>query len=80
MPPLTWDRLKTSPWLSTTSFPRNQDPLKVLFTDLHNGSPSLTSSVDDPSQSNEGNLEAIQMAGTRSGRKTRNNATLVDFL
>lgn len=38
------------------------DPLTVRFTDLHKHVTSLPNFRDDPSQSNEAKLEAIQMA------------------
>ena len=39
-----------------------QDPLKVRFTDLHKWVTELDGFGDDPTKSNEGKLEAIQMA------------------
>jgi len=38
------------------------DPLTVRFTDLHKMVTDLESFADDPAKSNEGRLEAIQMA------------------
>ena len=38
------------------------DPLAVRFTDLHRMVTSLDEFDDDPEASNEGKLEAIQMA------------------
>ncbi len=38
------------------------DPLTVRFTDLHAWVTTLTDFKDDPKKSNEGILEAIQMA------------------
>lgn len=38
------------------------DPLSVRFTDLHNWVCELPEFEDDPKASNEGILEAIQMA------------------
>lgn len=38
------------------------NPLEVRFTDLHKWVIELPLFVDDPSKSNEGKLEAIQMA------------------
>lgn len=38
------------------------DPLSVRFTDLHRWVTELENFGDDPSESNEGILEAIQMA------------------
>lgn len=38
------------------------DPLTVRFTDLHKSVLALPDFEDDPGKSNEGKLEAIQMA------------------
>jgi FeS assembly protein IscX len=38
------------------------DPLTVRFTDLHRWVTELPGFADDPAKSNEGILEAIQMA------------------
>ena len=38
------------------------DPLNVRFTDLHRYVTELPEFKDDPKKSNEGKLEAIQMA------------------
>ncbi len=38
------------------------DPLAVRYTDLHNWITALQGFTGDPKQSNEGKLEAIQMA------------------
>lgn len=38
------------------------DPLTVRFTDLHSWVTSLPEFKDDPKKSDEGTLEAIQMA------------------
>ena len=38
------------------------DPLTVRFTDLHRYVTELQDFKDDPAKSNEGKLEAIQMA------------------
>jgi FeS assembly protein IscX len=38
------------------------DPLTIRFTDLHRYITELPGFADDPAQSNEGRLEAIQMA------------------
>ena len=38
------------------------DPLMVRFTDLHKWVTELEEFEDDPNRSNEGTLEAIQMA------------------
>jgi FeS assembly protein IscX len=39
-----------------------RDPLQVRFTDLHKWITELDDFDDDPVKSNEGKLEAIQMA------------------
>ncbi len=39
-----------------------KDPLTVRFTDLHRMVTELDGFADDPTKSNEGRLEAIQMA------------------
>ena len=39
-----------------------QDPLSVRFTDLHRWITELADFADDPKESSEGKLEAIQMA------------------
>jgi len=38
------------------------NPLQVRFTDLHRWVTEIAGFADDPKASNEGNLEAIQMA------------------
>ena len=40
----------------------DQDPLKLRFTELHRYVIELDGFADDPTKSNEGKLEAIQMA------------------
>ena len=40
----------------------NLDPLKVRFTELHKYVTELEGFADDAAKSNEGKLEAIQMA------------------
>jgi FeS assembly protein IscX len=40
----------------------DQDPLQVRFTDMHKWITELEDFGDDPAKSNEGKLEAIQMA------------------
>ena len=39
-----------------------QNPLEVRFADLHKRVTELVGFADDPQKSNEGKLEAIQMA------------------
>ena len=57
----TWDQTEDIALALYEKFPE-QDPLKVRFTDLHKWIIQLDGFSDDPSQSNEGKLEAIQMA------------------
>jgi len=44
------------------------DPYTVRFTDLHRYVTELPGFIGDPAKSNEGILEAIQTAGTKSTR------------
>jgi FeS assembly protein IscX len=61
MPGLTWDRTEDLALALYEKFPE-ADPLKVRFTDLHKWITELDEFGDDPKGSNEGKLEAIQMA------------------
>ena len=61
MPALTWDDTENIAIALYDKFPA-QDPLQVRFTDLHKWITQLDCFNGDPSQSNEGKLEAIQMA------------------
>jgi FeS assembly protein IscX len=61
MPSLTWDRIEDIA-LSLYEEHTDVDPLKVRFTDLHKWITELADFKDDPASSNEGKLEAIQMA------------------
>jgi len=61
MPALTWDATEDIALALVEKFP-SQDPLKVRFTDLHKWVTELDGFGDDPAKSNEGKLEAIQMA------------------
>ena len=58
---LTWDRIDDIAFALWEKFPE-QDPLKVRFTDLLQWITELEGFNDDPAKSNEGKLEAIQMA------------------
>ena len=58
---LTWDRIDDIAFALWEKFPE-QDPLKVRFTDLLQWITELEGFKDDPAKSNEGKLEAIQMA------------------
>jgi len=58
---LTWDQTEDIALALLDKFPE-QDPLTVRFTDLHKWITQLDGFGDDPAKSNEGKLEAIQMA------------------
>jgi FeS assembly protein IscX len=58
---LTWDDAEDLGILLSEAHPE-VDPLTVRFTDLHRYVLQLPDFKDDPSKSNEGKLEAIQMA------------------
>jgi FeS assembly protein IscX len=58
---LTWDDAEDIGVELADKFP-DQNPLEVRFTDLHRYVIELPKFVDDPKQSTEGKLEAIQMA------------------
>ena len=57
----TWDSSEDLGLMLAEKFP-TQNPLEVRFTDLHKMVTQLPEFVDDPQKSNEGKLEAIQMA------------------
>ena len=58
---LSWDQPEDIAFALYEKFP-NLDPLTVRFTDLHKWITELEDFDDDPATSNEGKLEAIQMA------------------
>ena len=58
---LTWKDAEDIAMALAEKFP-DQDPLGVRFTDLHKWVIELDDFSDDPKASNEGILEAIQMA------------------
>lgn len=58
---LTWDNADDIGIELSEAHP-DVDPLAVRFTDLHKYVTDLPSFKDDPKKSNEGKLEAIQMA------------------
>lgn len=58
---LTWDNAEDIGILLAEKHP-DVDPLTVRFTDLHRYVTELPEFKDDPKKSNEGKLEAIQMA------------------
>jgi FeS assembly protein IscX len=59
--PLTWDDAEDIGIELSEKHP-DLDPLAVRFTDLHRYVTELPDFKDDPQKSNEGKLEAIQMA------------------
>jgi FeS assembly protein IscX len=58
---LTWTSTEDIAIALTDKFP-DLDPLTVRFTDLHKWVTGLAGFSDDPKNSNEKKLEAIQMA------------------
>jgi FeS assembly protein IscX len=58
---LTWKDAEEIAIALSERFPET-DPLAVRFTDLHRWVTELEGFADDPKASNEGILEAIQMA------------------
>jgi FeS assembly protein IscX len=58
---LTWDDPQDIGILLSETHPE-MDPLSVRFTDLHRYVTELPGFTGDPKTSNEGKLEAIQMA------------------
>ncbi|HWZ84463.1 MAG TPA: Fe-S cluster assembly protein IscX [Terriglobales bacterium] len=58
---LSWDDAEDIGILLSEAHPE-VDPLAVRFTDLHKFVTELPDFKDDPKKSNEGKLEAIQMA------------------
>ena len=61
MPKLTWQNLDDIALSLYEKFP-DTDPTHIRFTDLLKWITELEDFGDDPSKSNEGKLEAIQMA------------------
>jgi FeS assembly protein IscX len=59
--PLTWTTTEDVAIALADKFP-NTDPISVRFTDLFKWVVSLENFEDDPKNSNEKKLEAIQMA------------------
>lgn len=58
---LTWEDAEEIALALLEKFP-DTDPLTVRFTELHRWVTELSDFADDPKDSNEGTLEAIQMA------------------
>jgi len=60
-PSFDWDDAETIGIELSEKYP-DTDPLTVRFTDLHKWVCELAGFAGDPKMSNEGKLEAIQMA------------------
>jgi FeS assembly protein IscX len=58
---LSWNQIDDIAFALSEKFP-DVDPLTIRFTDLHKWICELEEFEDDPAASNEGKLEAIQMA------------------
>ena len=58
---LSWNQIDDIAFALCEKFP-DIDPLTIRFTDLHKWICELDGFKDDPAASNEGKLEAIQMA------------------
>ena len=67
---LTWDDTEGIALALLEKFPEI-DPLTVRFTDLHRWVAELEGFADDPKASNEGKLEAIQMAWLEERKDTQ---------
>ena len=61
VPQITWNDAEEIGIQLQEKFPET-DPLTVRFTELHRFVTELADFADDPQKSNEGKLEAIQMA------------------
>lgn len=61
MPKIMWDDAEDIGIALSEAHPET-DPLTVRFTDLRQWVVELPEFADDPDKSNEGKLEAIQMA------------------
>ena len=67
---LTWDDAEDIALQLIEKYP-DTDPLTVRFTDLHQWVTELPDFSGDPKKSNEGNLEAIQMAWHEEYKEAR---------
>ena len=70
MPKLTWEDLEDIAFALSEKYP-DQDPTYIRFTDLHKWITELESFGDDPKQSNEAKLEAIQTAWLEEYQENR---------
>ncbi len=67
---ITWDMTEDIALALAEMYP-DTDPLTVRFTDLHKFVTGLENFSDDPNKSNEGKLEAIQMAWYDEWKESR---------
>jgi FeS assembly protein IscX len=67
---ISWESAEDIGILLAEKFPAI-DPLTVRFTDLHKYVTELPEFADDPKKSNEGKLEAIQMAWYEEWKETQ---------
>ena len=70
MPKLTWDDPEGIAIALFDAHPE-VEPLNLRFTDLYNWVTELKEFADDPKGSNEGKLEAIQMAWLEEWKEGR---------
>ena len=70
MPGFGWSQVDDIALSLHEKFP-DTDPLTVRFTDLHKWIIELEDFDDDPAKSNEGKLEAIQMAWYEEWRENQ---------
>jgi FeS assembly protein IscX len=70
MPKLTWDDPESIAIALLDAHPEIE-PLHIRFTDLHQWVTELNDFADDPKKSNEGKLEAIQMAWLEEWKEGR---------
>lgn len=68
--PLTWTSTEDIAIALTDRYP-DVDPLTIRFTDLHKWVMGLPGFNDDPKNSNEKKLEAIQMAWVEEWEERR---------
>ncbi len=67
---LTWDDAEDIALTLMEAHP-NVNPVEVRFTDLHRWVTEIDDFDDDPKASNEGKLEAIQMAWLEEYRESQ---------
>lgn len=70
MPGLKWEDAEDIALALMEKHP-GVDPLTIRFTDLHKWVTALSEFADDAAKSNEGKLEAIQMAWYEEYKESR---------